>query len=170
MNKYKKTFLLFLALINAIITLNCGEGISPETSISGFKGRITFLGTWPHDATMTHIVLFKNPLISSADFSADNINFVSDSIPFGVAYFDYNSDRKIFGNVEPGSYSYLAVVQSNAPFFLPVRNAWRVIGVYYANGDASKPGIINVKQNEFIEDINIICDYNAPPPQPPGGE
>ena len=41
--------------------------------------------------------------------------------------------------------------------------------VYYTNGNTSAPGIISIPKDGYVDNINIYCDFDNPPPQPPGG-
>ncbi len=162
----------WLISIPLILLVSCDKGISPESENiePGFSGTITFEGDWPVNVTATHLVLFKDPLISDADFSADNLIFISEAIPFGVNVYDYNTlENALLGNVGPGEYAYLAVAQTTSIFISLEREAWNVAGVYYNNGDTSSPGKLVIPNNTFITGINISCDFNNPPEQPPGG-
>ncbi|RMD49261.1 MAG: hypothetical protein D6830_05285, partial [Ignavibacteria bacterium] len=135
----------------------------------GFSGTITFKGTWPTDILQTRIVLFKSPLLTPDDFNATNLRYVSEIIPSGVTSYDYNSlspDATI-SNIEPGEYSYLAVAQSNALLSF-ARQDWRVVGLYVIPPDTINPAKLIIPSDRFLENINIICDFDNPPNQPPG--
>jgi hypothetical protein len=153
-----------------IINLSCGEGIAPEPIVqTGFSGTISFVGNWPQGITRTHIVVFKDPLLSAGDFNAFNLKFVSIEIPFGSTVFNYNSADTGVVPISEGEYSYIAVAQQKTPNVSLNRKDWSVVGVYYAGGDTSKPGKLIIPENTLVKNINIICDFNNPPPQPPGG-
>jgi hypothetical protein len=49
------------------------------------------------------------------------------------------------------------------------RKDWIVIGLFYSENDSTNPGKIKVNRGQFIDNVNIDCDFNNPPPQPPGG-
>ena len=49
------------------------------------------------------------------------------------------------------------------------RSDWFVAGVYYSPGDSTNPGQITITEGVILDSINIICDFDNPPPQPPGG-
>ena len=165
-------FLLFSFLI--ILLQSCGKGISPlPPQEAGFSGTITFKGTWPDSIQRTHLVIFKNPLLSSSDFSALNLRYVSLEIPYGITQYHINSLDSAYvpigGHIAPGEYSYVCVAQSKTPQLSLNRKDWFVVGVFYSLGDTTKPGKLIIPENTFIKDINIVCDFNHPPPQPPGG-
>jgi len=172
---------LFLVLFSCGIILSllggsCDHGIEPKPVVAeppGFSGTITFIGAWPDSITRTHIVVFKTPLLSASDFNIFNLKFVSNEIPFGTQTYEYSSRDSSFvpgtGMFEPGTYAYIAVAQQAVKNLSLVRSDWFVAGVYYAGGDTTQPGSLVIPDSTFITNINIICDYNNPPPQPPGG-
>jgi hypothetical protein len=167
----KKTLII---LITGIFFYSCGKGISPEPegkiNTTGFGGIVIFTGTWPAGIARTLIVAFKNPLNSSGDFNAFNLGFVSDTIPYGINSIFYSSLKNPLLEILPGEYSYIAVAQSRTPAISLNRIDWTVVGVYYANSDYSTPGKLIISKDEFVPNINITCDFDNPPPQPPGGE
>jgi hypothetical protein len=161
----------WLICIPLILLVSCDKGIAPEQDNvePGFSGTVTFQGEWPANVTRTHLVLFKDPLLSEEDFNAENLVYVSGEITYGAEEYNYNTlEGALLGNVVPGEYAYLAVAQSNSLFISLERSAWRVVGVYY-NGDESQPGKVIIPEGTFVTGININCDFNNPPQQPPGG-
>lgn len=164
----------FISLILLCITIvSCDKGITPEPeSIAGFSGKITFTGTWPDSITRTHIVLFKDPLLSASDFSALNLRYVSLEIPYGSTEYDYSTLDSAYvpqaGKLPAGEYSYLAVAMSKTADLSLNRIDWFVAGLYFAGGNTS-PGKLIIPENTLVRGINILCDFNNPPPQPPGG-
>jgi len=164
-----KYFLPILIIIS-VIYYSCGEGIAPEPiTQTGFSGTITFIGDWPAGVTRTHIVVFKDPLLTAGDFNAFNLKFVSIEIPYGSTVFNYNSADTSVIKINEGEYSYIAVAQQKTASVSLNRKDWFVVGVYYAGGDTTKPGKLVIPQNTLVKGINIICDFNNPPIQPPGG-
>ena len=177
--KYHITALLSLFIILA--SCESEHGIAPKPFIpppppdetTGFSGRITFIGTWPDSIKRTHIVMFKNPLLTPADFNIFNLKYVSLEIPFGSEFYDYSSADSSFWPVDriidAGDYSYLAVAQQSTDTLTLIRKDWFVAGIYYAEGDTSQPGILSIPENTMVKNVDIVCDFNNPPPQPPGG-
>lgn len=163
----KQAYILFFFLV---IFIGCGKGISPEPEPvkeeTGFGGTITFKGTWPDSVKFTRLVAFINPLVSDSDFSANNLGFLSDAIPNYTGSVTYNSSVNPLLGIKPGTYSYVAVVQSKSSL-LPIRSLWTVAGIYYNNGDTTKPGTLVITKDRFINNIDIVCDFNHPPIQPP---
>ena len=173
---YKNIKAAILILSVVILLYSCDHGISPKPAsqeVTGFSGKITFLGTWPDSIKRTHIVVFKDPLLSSGDFNLLNLKFISREIPFGTAVYYYSSeDSSVIPGTEafaPGEYSYVAVVQQASDELVLVRSAWFVAGIYYTQGDRSNPGKLIIPEDSFVRNIDIVCDFNNPPPQPPGG-
>lgn len=166
------SFLIFILLLNS-----CDNGIEPKPEpdeVSGFKGTITFIGEWPDSIRRTHIVIFKSPLLQTTDFVITNLRFISNEIPFGSTIFNYSSlDSAVIppepGPFEPGDYAYVGVAHQATDDISLTRRDWFVSGIYYVNGDSTMPGIMTVPEDRMVENINIICDFNNFPPQPPGG-
>jgi hypothetical protein len=163
----------YLIVFIILIFISCGEGLSPNLADEkvGFGGTINFSGEWSPTINQTHVVVFKDPLLSVSDFNVFNLKFVSESIPNGTTTYNYttNDDGALISSIDPGSVSYIAVAQSLKDTITLNRADWIVIGIYYELGDSLQPGIINIPESGFLENINIHCDFNNPPPQPPGG-
>jgi hypothetical protein len=172
-------------ILAAIVTLalfsliaGCDKGIEPEpikTGVTGFSGKVTFIGNWPAGITRTHIFVFKNPILSSQDFSFLNLSFVIDPIPYQSTEFiinspDQNYIEHNFGlnfKLTPGEHSYVMVAQSKTPVISFDRKDWVIVGVYCINGDQSKPKTLTILDREITTGVDIIVDFNNPPPQPP---
>ncbi len=167
----KTIILIFLSLF----ILSCDEGLSPEmaTINPGFGGTVTFIGQWDTSIKRTHVVLFKEPLKSKKDFNAFNLKFVSDSIETGTRTYHYSTtdENSLLSSVTAGNYAYLAVAQSKTEKLSLNREDWFIVGLYSITEDNSvKPKTLTVPEATFIDSINIVCDFNNPPPQPPGGK
>ncbi len=166
--KFLTTALIIFAIF---LFCSCDEGLSPGSGITiepGFSGKIIFKGDWPQDIQTTYIVLFKDSLKSSADFNALNLKYVSTEIPEGTKEFEFNTLTDIsFGLVESGKYAYLAVAQSTSPVLSLVRSAWRVAGIYEEGSGQLPSGMIVIPENKFLSNVEITCDFDNPPAQPP---
>ena len=166
-----KRILLILILI---VFVSCDEGLSPQMAEvkPGFGGKITFIGNWDINVKRTHVVLFQNPLLSKKDFNAFNLKFVSDSIATGTRTYIYstNDDKSLLSNIKPGSYAYLAVAQSKTETLSLSREDWKIVGLYsIKENDSIVPKTLVIPKSAFVENVDIICDFDNPPPQPPGG-
>ena len=166
--------LLFVTCFCIITLISCDGGLAPKESgleyQTGFGGTVSFVGNWSHDITYTNIVLFKDPILSEEDFNIQNLKYLSTPIPLGSDEYNYTTvDSILFGNVEPGKYSYLAVVQSTSEELSLDRKDWFVVGIYNSDVVGWNEGEIIVEESKFEFDVDIVCDFNNPPPQPPGG-
>jgi len=175
MNRCGVTILILLLVILSFILISCDQGIEPKpiSDPTGFSGEVTFIGEWPGGIQRTHIVVFKNPLLSESDFNVFNLKYVSEEIPNGTEFLAYSTlDPSIIpeeGFLNTGEYSYIAVAQSKSEEVSLNRSDWFVAGLYFSSGDSTNPGKIVITEGEILENINIVCDFNNPPPQPPGG-
>ena len=163
-----------LTVITIIFLLHiygCNKGLSPISAEqkAGFSGTITFIGNWPEGITRTHIVVFQHELKSSTDFNIINLKYVSLEIPYGVKSYSFNSTDSSYIPIGAGVYEYVAVAQSKTTYLSLNRSDWFVAGVYYGNNDTTKPGVLDIPENTLVRNVNIICNFNDPPPQPPGG-
>jgi hypothetical protein len=134
----------------------------------GLSGSVVFVGEWPQNVERTHIVLFKEELLDSTYFSLSNLKYISESIPNNTPEFNFDSSVDfVLNNLIAGSYNYLAVVQSAALELSLQRKDWFVVGIYSL--DNKIPSQINLTSGITLKNIRITCDFNNPPPQPPGG-
>ena len=162
-----------IILIIAFSLSSCDKGIAPgepPSGPAGFAGKVTFVGEWPEGITRTHLVVFKNSIQSSSDFFPPNLTFIVDSIPYRSTEFTYNSIDNNFVpifKIGEDNYSYVVVAQSKAPEISLDRKDWFVVGVYCINGDQTKPKTLTIYPGEITPDVNIVVDFNNPPPQPP---
>lgn len=163
--KLTKSFILVFILI-----IGCDHGIAPriEPPRTGFSGKITFKNNWPNDIYQTRVVAFRDTIRTVADFNLFNIGFISDTIPYGVREFIYESDKNPLIEPQAGTtLKYIVVAQSIVPNPLPRRQDWRVAGIYYSPQDTTKYGSVSIENGVFKRNIDIVVDFNNPPVQPP---
>ena len=164
---------IILPILLIISLVGCDQGVEPKliSEPTGFSGKITFIGDWPNDIQRTHVVAFKDPLLSENDFNISNLKYVSEEIPNGTQLYNYTSLKFsiIPGEefLEPDEYSYIAVAQSRTIELTLNRSDWFVAGLYYSPGDSTQPGSIITLEDSVLENINITCDFNNPPPSLP---
>jgi len=164
----KKFSLVIIAL--AIYIVGCDHGISPkvEPPRTGFSGKIIFVGSWPNDVYQTRVVAFRETIRTPADFNVLNVGFISDTIPYGVSEFIYESDKNPLIAPQPSAkFNYIVVAQSIVPNPAPIREHWRVAGIYLDPADSTKYGSVKIEEGIFKRNIDIKVDFNNPPPQPP---
>lgn len=168
--KYIASVLILFSLIA------CDKGIEPkdENEQTGFGGTVTFIGEWPVEIKRMFIVVFKDPLLAATDFTINNLKFLSLEIPLGAQTHNFSSLDSSYipqnpGPFLPGSYAYVAVAYQTTENLSLARRDWFVGGIYYKYGNTSEPGTMVITENVFLENVNILCDFDNPPPQPPGG-
>jgi hypothetical protein len=169
MHLVQRTQLPVFFIIILLLT-GCDKGIEPRPAdeVPGFGGRISFIGTWPDSIKRTYIVAFDSLLEEPNDFSLYNLKFISDSIPPGVSFYDFDSRINPIVPIGSGDFAYVVVVQQKTSTISLQPKDWIVSGVYYAYGDTTQPGLLSIPEKSFVKNINIVCDFNNPPPQPPG--
>ncbi|MEJ2194695.1 MAG: hypothetical protein P8X73_07535 [Ignavibacteriaceae bacterium] len=171
--------LIISIVCQLVISISCDSehGIAPKLigkQEFGFGGNIVFYGAWPDSIKRMVLIVFKDPLIDTDDFVLQNIGLLSFELPLNVQTFQYSStDSTIIplipDDASPSVYHYVAVAQQSTDDISLSRKDWFVSGVYYVQGDTSSPGILTIPDDTYIENINIYCDFDNPPPQPPGG-
>lgn len=178
--KYK--IILFAILIASLFMMlsscDSNHGIAPKPIVDtefGFGGNIIFYGEWPDSIKRMFLVIFKDPLLDESDFVLTNMGYLSFELPLQVQSIQYNSSLDsayiplIQDDTPPSIYHYVAVAQQSTEEVSLERKDWFVTGIYYVNGDTTVPGILTIPEDAFVEDINIYCDFDNPPTQPPGG-
>jgi hypothetical protein len=169
----KKIFASIVTLALFSLIAGCDKGIEPEpikSGITGFSGKVTFVGNWPAGIKRTHVVIFRNAITTSADFFPPNLSFVIDSIPYRAASFTFNSIDNNFiplFTLAPGDYQYVVVAQSKTDALSLDRKDWFIVGIYNIGGDQSRPKTLTILDREITTGVDIIVDFNNPPPQPP---
>ena len=168
-----KTPATLAATIAAVFFIGCDGGIEPrpEPGETGFSGEIVFQGEWDTTIVRTHLVVFKDPLLASGDFFPPNLVYVSEEIPRGTTRFEFRSNEDALQEtmrLDAGTYAYVAVAQSAAEILSLQREDWFVVGVYSESDGSAKPLVIG--EGETLEGVDVFCDFDNPPPQPPGGE
>lgn len=171
MNYRQLIFLLSIFLLLAVV-VSCDKGIEPgeEMGPAGFSGKVTFKGSWPEGITRTHLVVFRNPILRSEDFFLPNLSFVSEEIPFSATEFVYSyndADLNTLLKIGTGDYSYVVVAQSKTVALSLLRKDWTVVGVYCINGNQSSPAKLSVEPGKITSNVDVVVDFNNPPPQPP---
>ena len=173
--KRKYVALILFAVTIFFLAISCDHGIEPlEAETSGFSGTITFTSDWPDSVQRSFLVVFQDPLLSDTNFTIFNLKYLSREVPLGSTAHNFSSLDSSYIPPEPGpfpsgTYAYVAVVQQSTPNLSLARKDWFVSGVYYANGDTTKPGTMVIPDSTFVGNINITVDFDNPPAQPPGG-
>jgi hypothetical protein len=103
------------------------------------------------------------------------LSAVIDSIPNGSTEFPYNSvDMNYIEHnflpdfkITPGEHAYVIVAQSRSPEISFARADWVIVGVYNIGEDQSKPKALIIQDGKMTTGVDIIVNFNNPPPQPP---
>jgi hypothetical protein len=173
-----KILSIFIAgLFIILVSCQADHGIAPKTIVDtefGFGGNIVFYGAWPDSIKRMFLVAFKDPLLDESDFVITNMGYLSIELPLEVQSIQYSSFDSAYIPLNqydspPSVYHYVAVAQQSTEEISLERKDWFVSGIYYANGDTTMPGILTIPKDTFVDDINIYCDFDKSPPQPPGG-
>ncbi|OGU35845.1 MAG: hypothetical protein A2068_06085 [Ignavibacteria bacterium GWB2_35_6b] len=166
----RQIFIIIMVIIFIALT-SCDKGIEPypsetEIDITSFEGKVTFTGAWPDSIARTYIVVFSEP----SRFDVTTLQYIIGPVPYGVTEYNYNSIENNLGlipKLNAGSYPYVIVAQSKTPELSLQRKDWTVAGIYFNEGNTTTPGILNIENGKVTKDININCDFNNPPVQPP---
>jgi len=177
--RIKNYLMAFIVITSFTLIASCDadNGIAPKDAgikQFGFGGNIIFYGVWPDSIKRVILIAFKDPLLSVDDFVLFNIGYLSFELPLKIQTYRYSSlDSAIIPLVQfdppPSIYHYVGIAQQSTEVLSLARKDWFVTGVYYSNGDTTMPGVLTIPENSYVEDVNIICDFDNPPPQPPGG-
>lgn len=120
-----------------------GVDIFVDLSKGTISGTVTFVGEWPEDAAFAGIAVYQqypppNPLL----FSGIAVLPVKvQSAPYSV-------------RVPPGRYEGIIVAVGSSLIDI------RTVGIYYASGDTTKPGVVEVQEGSVTSGIDIIANLN----------
>ena len=167
----KKYFLKVTLLVIIISLASCDKGIEPYPDKTvmgetGFEGKVTFIGDWPEGITRTYLVVFTEP----SKFDVNTLYFLIGPIPYGTREYNYNSTDNNSGlipKLEVRDYPYVIVAQSKTEVLSLTREDWTVAGIYFNDGETTTPGLLKIEQGKITTGVDIICDFNNPPVQPP---
>jgi hypothetical protein len=148
----------------------CDHGLvpppeEPELMKPGFGGAIWYSGKWPPSDSLKdlRIVAFRDfpPKDIVSEVLSGNAEVYpplgSSSLPFGVDSTNYS----FF--VPAGTYEYIAVAQQYGP---NVFADWKAVGVYTMDPYSATPATVVVPSGPFVWGIDLIVDFDHPPPQP----
>jgi len=146
----------------------CDDGLAPKTilapqSIYGIRGTIYFKNWPPSDSIVDlRLAALKNPPSSNIfnDVIQGRVRFSGTLTPYGADSISY---ELLLAPLSYGTFSYIGVAQQ---FGQNIRQDWRVVGVYYAFGDTTQPGTVNVPADSIVDGINLTVDFQHLPPQP----
>ena len=155
-------------LLLACIIPGCDEGLAPSSTATvsssyGISGTIHFRNWPPADSVVDlRLAALKEHPSSNivGDVQSGKARFTENSLPYGV---DSASYTLLLSPLPPGTFSYIGVAQR---FGSDIYTDWRVVGIYYANGDTTAPGSVVVPVDSIVHGVNIYVDFHDLPPQP----
>jgi len=146
----------------------CDQGLSPVSLSSaaarhGIAGMITFRN-WPPRDSVLDLRLAALKGLPSADIVNEvrqgRARFTETITPYGADSIPY---RLFLAPLPPGRFSYIGVAQQFGP---NIQQDWRLVGVYYTNGDTTSPGFVDVPEDSVVPGVNLTVDFLNPPPLP----
>ncbi len=174
-----RTRSILIALLTILVFYSgCDEGLTLDPS--GFRGTITFSNWPPPDSVWElRLVAFKRQPTDSSGlfaewlkgnvlvhppigtpafkkFRTDSTNLFVDSIRYSVTLHGIAVD-------EPETYVYVALAWR---YTQNVFTDWRPAGLYLAQPNTFVPRELVIRKHEYVQDVNIHCDFRNPPPKP----
>ena len=172
MNRTRFTAILFAACF--LSYSGCDTGLGPIVEPSGFTGVIRFknwptadsvrdlrlvaFDTYPSDSAGIFLALLSGRVaVYPADLTA------AGSLPKFVDSVAFTVTTKVGINFKYQQYGYVIVAQLYGP------NAfadWRPAGVYTLQPNTFNPAPVFLRVNRFSTNIDILVDFQNPPPKP----
>jgi hypothetical protein len=158
-------FCFFLLVCLSII--GCDKGIAPVevipvTEAHGLKGTIYFTN-WPPSDSIVDLRLVAFLHYPPQDIYTEVIQGMAkytDKLPTAVDSFSY---RLILNPLPADTIRCVAIGMQFGP---NIQTDWKLVGLYYKQGDSSLPGRIFVPADSLVPNINISVDFHKLPPQP----
>jgi len=165
--RFPITVVVFLIFFSCSFGWHCDEGLAPS-SVSqlpqyGIRGTIYFANWLPSDSIRDlRLAALKNYPVSDiiAEVLQGRARFTEKLQPYGSDSLAYTL---ILSPLATGLFPYVAVAMQFGP---NIQQDWRVVGVYYANGDTTVPGTVDVPSDSIVPGINVHVDFLNPPPPP----
>lgn len=164
-----------LCFIFALLTFSgCDKGLSPplpDKVDQGINGKIYYQGNYPDSLREHRLIAAKmyrkyrsiNEILNLILSGSDSIQVYPPIAGPPLPLTKIDSLEYKF-SLPPATYKYIAVVQSTGDLIDSTK--WKVVGVYATYNEIFQPYEVTVKLGEYIENINIIVDYDNLPPQP----
>jgi hypothetical protein len=170
-----KRIIKSILLLSAFLLLldGCDHGLEPSRPVQpGLSGLIRFQGTWPADTLEIRLIASQAwrkftsfTEIITLVINTDSVKIypapVDTGLPMGRDSVSYEFP------VPPSKYRYIAVVQR---FGINPLADWRIIGVFDGETATQMPVDVVVPTDQVVPNINILVDFDNPPPQPFQGD
>lgn len=156
------------AALSGLLT-GCDRGLSPEpTSPSGsgahgISGSVVFTNWPPRDSVLDlRLVCFKNRPSSSivSDILNGKAKYTGTLQPYGADTVVYTL---LLDPLPPGQYALTGVAQQ---YGTNLYTDWRLVGLYYREGDSAAPGVLTVPADSIVRGITVHVDFRHLPPLP----
>ena len=167
MSGHPVRFVLLLILL-CLALAACENGLAPETATGpppkpyGIRGVIRFLHWPPADSVLDLrlAVLEHYPVASIVTEVIQGRAKYTDQIRYGIDSEQYSLS---LAPLPTGSFPFVGVAQQ---YGSNIQQDWRVVGIYFAGNDSSKPGSVVVPVDSMVPNINITVDFAHPPVLP----
>ena len=164
---YKISSHLFIAciLVGLLYNIRCNQGLAPENSQNsnsrpyGVQGVVKFRN-WPPQDSIRDLrlgVLKNYPVTDIVNEVLQGRARFTDQLSYRVDSLSYTLT---LSPLPPGQFPFVGVAQQFGP---NVQKDWRIVGIYYANGDTTKPGVVTVPSDSIVPHIDINVDFLHPP-------
>jgi len=154
-------------ILGVLFLAGCHEGLAPEPSISqpgghGIRGVITF-EHWPPSDSVRDLrlaVLQNYPVANLVNEVLQGRARFTDRLPYGLDSVAY---LLMLAPLPPGRFSLIGVAQQFGP---NIQTDWRIVGIYFAHGDTTIPGAVDVPSDSIVPNINVHVDFQHLPSLP----
>ena len=162
----------FRSALLAILCLGCGDhGLEPAPLIEPGFGGVIFYVNWPPLDSLKDLRLVAFREFPPQNIFAEVINGrayvfprIEESQLRVRALLPYFVDSTSYDfRVPPGRYAYIAVAQQYGDSLF---RDWRAVGQYDLDSDLTIPSELEVSDNTFVSNVDILVDFSDPPPTP----
>ena len=156
-----------IVTLYALVYVGCDQGLAPEPAAPsvhayGIRGVITFKNWPPADSVrdLRLAVLQNYPVQDFVNEVLQGRARFTGQLPYGLDSVAYTLT---LAPLPPGRFPLVGVAQQYGP---NLQNDWRVVGIYFANGDTTRPGAVEVPPDSIVSGIDVHVDFQHLPPQP----
>ena len=168
-NKISSHLFIACILVGLLYNIRCNQGLAPENSGGtsnnrpyGIQGVVKFKN-WPPQDSIKDLrlgVLQHYPVADIVNEVLQGRAKFTDRLSYGVDSLSYTLT---LSPLPSGQFPFVGIAQQFGP---NAQTDWRIVGIYYANGDTTKPGVVTVPSDSIVPNININVDFLHLPPQP----
>ncbi len=164
----KRFTLASILVLASLAGHGCDQGLAPQIQTRqippyGISGTIYFKN-WPPADSILDLRLAALQRYPVQDLFGEILQgrarYSPALAPYGVDSLNYTL---ILNPLPPGEFPLVGVAEQFGP---NLRTDWRVVGIYYAMGDTTKPGTVTVPADSIVPGINVTVDFLHLPPFP----